>query len=94
MAKAAKKVVKKAAVRKPVAKPVARRPKAPHRAKPTAVASGNKERFTLHGFALSGPTYTVALITSISEKAPTSSPIILSKTVTDRSRACATARYS
>lgn len=65
MGKAAKKVVKKAAVRKPVAKPVARRPKAPHRAKPTAVASGNKERFTLHGFALSGPTYTVALMLSL-----------------------------
>lgn len=66
MAKAAKKVVRKTAVRKPVAKPAARRPvKASHRLKPAASASSNKERFTLHGFALSGPTYTVALMLSL-----------------------------
>lgn len=66
MAKAAKKVVRKTAPRKPVAKPAARRPvKASHRQKPAASASGNKERFTLHGFALSGPTYTVALMLSL-----------------------------
>lgn len=66
MAKAAKKVVRKTALRKPVSKPAARRPvKASHRSKPAVSASGNKERFTLHGFALSGPTYTVALMLSL-----------------------------
>ncbi len=66
MGKAAKKVVKKAAVKKPVAKPAARRPVKPsQRGKPAVAASGNKERFTLHGFALSGPTYTVALMLSL-----------------------------
>lgn len=66
MAKAAKKVVKKAAVRKPVSKTSARRPVKPSpRPKPQAPAAGNKERFTLHGFALSGPTYTVALMLSL-----------------------------
>ncbi len=66
MGKAAKRVVKKAAIKKPVAKPAARRPVKPsQRSKPAAAASGNKERFTLHGFALSGPTYTVALMLSL-----------------------------
>jgi len=66
MAKAAKKIVKKATIRKLVSKPAARRPVKPsQRGKPTAAASGNKERFTLHGFALSGPTYTVALMLSL-----------------------------
>lgn len=66
MAKAAKKVVKKAAVRKPVSKTSARRPVKPSpRPKPEAPVAGNKERFTLHGFALSGPTYTVALMLSL-----------------------------
>lgn len=66
MAKAAKKVVKKAAVRKPVSKTSARRPVKPSpRPKPQAPVAGNKERFTLHGFALSGPTYTVALMLSL-----------------------------
>lgn len=66
MAKAAKKVAKKAAVRKPVSKPSARRPVKPStRPKPQAPVGGNKERFTLHGFALSGPTYTVALMLSL-----------------------------
>ena len=64
MAKAAKKVVKKAAVRKPVSKTSARRPVKPS-PKPQAPVAGNKERFTLHGFALSGPTYTVALMLSL-----------------------------
>ncbi len=66
MAKAAKKVVKKAAVRKPVSKTSARRPVKPSpRPKPEAPVASNKERFTLHGFALSGPTYTVALMLSL-----------------------------
>ncbi len=64
MAKAAKKVVKKAAVRKPVSKTSARRPVKPSPKSQSPVA-GNKERFTLHGFALSGPTYTVALMLSL-----------------------------
>ena len=66
MAKAAKKIVKKATIRKLVSKPAARRPVKPsQRGKPAAQASGNKERFTLHGFSLSGPTYTVALMLSL-----------------------------
>src|SRR5438876_5364049 len=66
MGKAAKRVVKKATVKKPIAKPAARRPVKPsQRGKTAAAASGNKERFTLHGFALSGPTYTVALMLSL-----------------------------
>jgi len=67
MAKAAKKVVKKTAMRKPVSKPSARRPvKASERTKPAVSSFAvNKERFTLHGFALSGPTYTVALMLSL-----------------------------
>jgi glutathione S-transferase len=66
MAKAAKKVVKKAAVRKPVSKTSARRSVKPSpRPKSEAPVAGNKERFTLHGFALSGPTYTVALMLSL-----------------------------
>lgn len=66
MAKAAKKVAKKAAARKPVSKPSARRPVKPSpRPKPEPAISVNKERFTLHGFALSGPTYTVALMLSL-----------------------------
>jgi glutathione S-transferase len=31
----------------------------------TASVSGNKQRFTLHGFALSGPTYTAALMLAL-----------------------------
>jgi glutathione S-transferase len=66
MGKAAKRVVKKATVKKPIAKPAARRAVKPsQRGKPATTASGNKERFTLHGFALSGPTYTVALMLSL-----------------------------
>ncbi|QIG50993.1 glutathione S-transferase family protein [Nordella sp. HKS 07] len=66
MAKVAKKVAKKAAARKAVSKPSARRPVKPSaRQKPEAPISANKERFTLHGFALSGPTYTVALMLSL-----------------------------
>src|SRR5437773_4086125 len=66
MGKAAKRVVKKATVKKPIAKPAARRPVKPsQRGKTAATASGHKERFTLHGFALSGPTYTVALMLSL-----------------------------
>lgn len=66
MAKVAKKVAKKAAARKPVSKPSARRPVKPSpRPKPEPSISVNKERFTLHGFALSGPTYTVALMLSL-----------------------------
>jgi glutathione S-transferase len=73
MAKLAKKAVRKAVVKKTVSKPhrsPARRHTA-HASKPASRvkhANGvavNKERFTLHGFALSGPTYTVALMLSL-----------------------------
>lgn len=68
MGKTAKKIAKKTTVKKPMAKPSARRAvaKPVKRPQPRAVVlTGNKERFTLHGFALSGPTYTVALMLSL-----------------------------
>jgi glutathione S-transferase len=68
MAKPARKAAKR-----PAARPVAKRPaRAAVRSKPVArpkpVSNGaavDKQRFTLHGFALSGPTYTVALMLSL-----------------------------
>ena len=68
MAKPARKAAKR-----PAARPVAKRPaRAAVRAKPAARpkpapngAAVDKQRFTLHGFALSGPTYTVALMLSL-----------------------------
>ena len=68
MAKPAKKAAKRPAV-----KPVAKRPvRTGARAKPTArpkpIVNGSavdKQRFTLHGFALSGPTYAVGLMLSL-----------------------------
>src|SRR5262245_31688704 len=72
MGKLAKKAAKKAAVRKLVsqsARLAARRAiKKPVRTRSSpenGVAPANKERFTLHGFALSGPTYTVALMLNL-----------------------------
>ena len=73
MGKLASKAAKKAAARKlmsPPGRASARRPvKKPVRARPSAGnGSGvpaSKERFTLHGFALSGPTYTVALMLNL-----------------------------
>jgi glutathione S-transferase len=72
MGKPARRAAKKAVVRKFVPQPAlsSGRPqvKKTARARPT---SGNgsvpvsKERFTLHGFALSGPTYTVALMLNL-----------------------------
>src|SRR5262245_45836050 len=70
MGKPARKAAKRAAARKLVAAPRrarARLPaKKPVQARPaSANGSGvpvNNQRFTLHGFALSGPTYTVALM--------------------------------
>jgi glutathione S-transferase len=59
----AKKPLKKATKSKPAAKkPVKRTAPAQERAS----SSGNKQRFTLHGFALSGPTYTAALMLALS----------------------------
>jgi len=69
MGKPAKKAAKKAAARKLASQTA--RPSARRAVKKSARAGGtasngsvpvNKERFTLHGFALSGPTYTVALM--------------------------------
>jgi glutathione S-transferase len=73
MGKLARKAAKKAAARKLVSPP--RRSSARHAVKKTARprpsssnghgAPASKERFTLHGFALSGPTYTVALMLNL-----------------------------
>ncbi len=57
MAKPAKKAVRKTASKKPVVKPK----KAPAAAPPSV----DKQRFTLHGSMLSGPTYTVGLMLSL-----------------------------
>src|SRR5262245_8659865 len=73
MGKPARKAAKRAAARKLVAAPRrarARLPaKKPVQARPaSANGSGvpvNNQRFTLHGFALSGPTYTVALMLAL-----------------------------
>jgi glutathione S-transferase len=72
MGRPAKKAVKKAAVRKVMSHPgrsTARRAaKKVVRRRSSAgngVMPANKERFTLHGFALSGPTYTVALMLNL-----------------------------
>src|SRR6266508_3005728 len=72
MGKPARRAAKKAVVRKLVSQPA--RSSGRLEVKKTARArpsSGNasvpvsKERFTLHGFALSGPTYTVALMLNL-----------------------------
>jgi glutathione S-transferase len=60
----AKKPLKKTAKSKPAAKKAA--PRATPAKARAAPASGNKQRFTLHGFALSGPTYTAALMLALS----------------------------
>jgi glutathione S-transferase len=72
MGKLAKKAARKAAVRKLVSQSARRAThraiKKPARARSSAGNGGvpaNKERFTLHGFALSGPTYTVALMLNL-----------------------------
>ena len=74
--KAAKKPVAKAAVRaaakKPAvkAKPVAAKKKpapSPAKTAPAASAAVDKQRFTLYGMLGSGPTYTVALMLSLSK---------------------------
>jgi glutathione S-transferase len=73
MGKLARKAAKKAAARKLVSPPrraSARRAiKKTTRVRPSTGNGGgspaNKERFTLHGFALSGPTYTVALMLNL-----------------------------
>jgi hypothetical protein len=59
MAKPAKKSAKKAVAKK---KPVKSKPK---KAVKVAVASGDKQRFTLHGTMTSGPSYTVGLMLSL-----------------------------
>lgn len=62
MAKPAKKAAKKAVAKKPVApkKPApAKKPASP------AVSNADKQRFTLYGSMLSGPTYTVGLMLSL-----------------------------
>jgi glutathione S-transferase len=69
MAKPARKAAKRPAA-KPVAKRTARvsaRPKPAVRSKPpnNGTSAVDKQRFTLHGFALSGPTYTVALMLAL-----------------------------
>jgi glutathione S-transferase len=78
MAKTAKKAAKKPVVKK-VAKPVAKKPAAkplaakkkpaPAAHKPAAAAPAavDKQRFTLYGMLGSGPTYTVALMLSLSK---------------------------
>jgi glutathione S-transferase len=72
--KAAKKpVVKKAAkpvAKKPAAKPLAAKKKpaaAAHKPAAAAPAAVDKQRFTLYGMLGSGPTYTVALMLSLSK---------------------------
>ncbi len=62
MAKTAKKAAKKAVPRK-AAKPPAKKPVAVKKAAPAA--TGDKQRFTLHGTMTSGPTYTVGLMLSL-----------------------------
>jgi glutathione S-transferase len=57
----ARKPAKKAAKSKPAAKKAVK----PAKSRAPAAASGNKQRFTLHGFALSGPTYTAALMLAL-----------------------------
>jgi glutathione S-transferase len=58
-----KKPLKKPAKSKPAGKKPAKR-MAP--SKDRGSSGGNKQRFTLHGFALSGPTYTSALMLTLS----------------------------
>ncbi len=58
MAKPAKKVVKKPVAKKNVIKP--------KKAVTTATSSNDKQRFTLHGSNMSGPTYTAGLMLSLS----------------------------
>ena len=69
--KAAKKPVVKKAAKKPAPKPAAAKKKpAPVAKKPAAApaaAAVDKQRFTLYGMLGSGPTYTVALMLSLSK---------------------------
>jgi glutathione S-transferase len=60
MAKPAKKVAKKPVAKKAVKKPVAKKAAA------SPPAASNKQRFTLHGSNMSGPTYTAGLMLSLS----------------------------
>lgn len=60
----AKKPPKKTAKSKPAPKKAAKRAAAPKSRAPSV--GGNKQRFTLHGYALSGPTYTAALMLALS----------------------------
>jgi glutathione S-transferase len=72
--KAAKKTVAKSAARKVAkppqkklprpAKPVSKKPAAPAK-KPSGGGSADKQRFTLYGILVSGPTYTVGLMLSL-----------------------------
>lgn len=62
MAKPAKKAVKKAAAKKPTTKPAVKAKKATA----TAPPNNDKQRFTLHGTMMSGPTYTAGLMLSLS----------------------------
>ena len=72
MAAKPKKAAKKTAAKKPVKSVAKARPAAKPAAKPAArkevqpgSGGGNKQRFTLHGLMLSGPTYTVGLMLSL-----------------------------
>jgi len=60
MAKPAKKVAKKPVAKKAVKKPVAKKATA------SPLAASDKQRFTLHGSNMSGPTYTAGLMLSLS----------------------------
>jgi glutathione S-transferase len=66
--KAAKKPVVKKVAKKPAAQPAAARKQVPELKKPaaTSVAPSDAQRFTLYGMLGSGPTYTVALMLSLS----------------------------
>jgi glutathione S-transferase len=66
--KAAKKPVVKKAAKKPAPKPsVAKKKPAPAAKAAPAAAAVDKQRFTLYGMLGSGPTYTVALMLSLSK---------------------------
>jgi glutathione S-transferase len=62
MAKPAKKAAKKAVAKKAVAK---RKPVKSKKPLKSAAASGDKQRFTLHGTMTSGPSYTVGLMLAL-----------------------------
>jgi glutathione S-transferase len=70
MGKLARKAAKRAAVRKlvsprPSARSRVKKASGPRSSSGNGTVPVNKERFTLHGFALSGPTYTVALMLNL-----------------------------